>query len=382
MKCKNCLLPDAVPGANIDAQGVCAYCRQRRTVDLESEEQQRVERQRDLELALDSCRGEGEYDCIVMLSGGKDSCYLLHKIKHDYGLNALAFTVNIHVPDIAWKNIHQTVARLEVPHITYTPPKQLYRRLFRFLLQNQNARGAVRTVCYVCAPLTEGYALKLAVEKNIPLILAGYSPGQPDPDRMVYEFPKAMITETDWIPQEIRGSGQFSKADLQLFWNPANYPADTRFPRYLAPFHAWRYNQTEVMKTVVELGLVRNTRHASPILSNCPVNWLLMYSDLKNLGYNSYAPEFAALIREKKASRRYWRLLGPLVDFMIRKQILLGKHVKKALKWLDLNPSDLRITRGEPDINNVCPSEDRCQLEEMNDAEIRDLEEVCADEPQ
>ena len=56
------------------------------------------------------------------------------------------------------------------------------------------------------------------------------------------------------------------------------------------------------MKKVVQLGLVSNSRHASPVHSNCPLNWLLMYSDLQNLHYNPYAPEFSTLIREGKAS--------------------------------------------------------------------------------
>jgi len=55
------------------------------------------------------------------------------------------------------------------------------------------------------------------------------------------------------------------------------------------------------MRQVVRLGLVRRSSHASPIVSNYPINWLMMYSDLKHFGYNPYAPEFADLIREGKA---------------------------------------------------------------------------------
>ena len=99
------------------------------------------------------------------------------------------------------------------------------------------------------------------------------------------------------------------------------------------------------MRKVVELGLISSARSASPVHSNCPLNWLLMYSDLKNLGYNPYAPEFAALIREGKASRLRWKFMMPFVNFMIRRQVLLGKQVRKSLKWLALKPSDLRITQ-------------------------------------
>ena len=36
--------------------------------------------------------------------------------------------------------------------------------------------------------------------------------------------------------------------------------------------------------------------------------------------------------------------MGPLVNFIIRRQIFLGREVKKSLDWLDLKPDELRIT--------------------------------------
>jgi hypothetical protein len=328
----------------LDEQSVCNLCHERTLIDLEAEEILRLKREADLEKALTDCRGKAEYDAIVNLSGGKDSCLLLHKLKEEYSLNVLAFTTDMNIPECAWRNIKRTVEKLGVHHITYSPPREFYRKLYRFLLQNQEERGAVRTVCYVCAPLFEGYSLKLATEKRIPLVLAGYSPGQPEPDRMEYEFSRVLLCNTDWTPPSVRDSGLFSQDELNLFWNPFKYSKTTTFPRYLAPFHAWRYSQSEVMNSVVELGLIANSRSASPVHSNCPVNWLLMYSDLQNLGFNPYAPEFSKLIREGKANRFYWRMMGPVVNFIIRNRILLGRNVTTSLNWLGLKTSDLRIT--------------------------------------
>lgn len=351
--CTNCLLPAAVPNARLDANRVCGACRDFQFIDLEGQEQVRARREADLEATLAACRGQGQYDVLVNLSGGKDSCLLLYKLKVEYGLNVLAFTTNINIPDVAWQNIHRTVERLDVPHVTYTPPKDFYKRLYNFLLKNQEERGAVRTVCYVCAPLYEGYSLRLAMEKSIPLVAAGYSPGQPEPERMEYEFSRQLLCETDWTPPEVRDSGLFSDDELRLFWNPLEYPAGTAFPRYIAPFHAWRYSQAEAMKLVVKLGLISSSRKASPVHSNCPVNWLLMYSDLKHLGFNPYAPEFAQLIRQGKASRLYWRVMTPIVNFMIRRRILLGRNVTKSLQWLGLDPRELKITRPADDFPHV-----------------------------
>lgn len=343
-KCRKCLLPAAVPGSDLDASGICRPCREYSPKSHTVEEQERLRRERDLDAALEASRGSGQYDCLVPFSGGKDSAWLLYKLVVEYKLRVLAFTVDVNIPEVAWKNIRRTVSTLGCDLLTYRPPAEFYRKLFRFLLCNQEARGAVYTVSYVYAPLFEGDSIKIALEKGIPLVLAGYSPGQPEPERMLYEFSRRLIESTDWTPPGLRECGEFSAAELKRFFNPLDYPAGTVFPRYLAPFHAWPYSQDEAMKIVVEKGLIASSRNASPVFSNYPINWLMMYSDLMNFGYNPYAPEFATLIREGKAKLSEWRIMAPIVDFMIRRRVFLGRHVTEHLNWLDMKPADLRIT--------------------------------------
>lgn len=68
-------------------------------------------------------------------------------------------------------------------------------------------------------------------------------------------------------------------------------------------------------------------------------------SDLRSFGCNPYAPEFAALIRAGKADRRQWTLMAPLVDFLIRQRLGPGREVPRSLRWLNLEPDMLKITR-------------------------------------
>lgn len=342
-KCKKCLLPEAVPGSQIDSDSVCGYCKTPKSKYLSVSPN--PAHQEDLEQTLKTCRKRNPngYDCLVPLSGGKDSIYLLYKLKVEYGLRVLAFTTNIDLPSVAWSNIRTALARLDIDHEVFSPAPAFVRKLFRYLLQNQEARGAVYTVSYVYAPLFEGDAIRLAIEKDIPLILAGYSPGQPDPQRMLYEFSPQLIREEDWTPPHLKECGEFTSEELSRFYNPLELPKNTRYPRYLAPFHAWEYDQDEVMRKVAELDLVKRGRHASPIVSNYPINWLMMYSDLKHFNYNPYAPEFSTLIREGKANLNYWRIMAPLVDFMIRSKVLLGREVARSQKWLGLTDQDLHI---------------------------------------
>ena len=145
-RCKNCLIPDTVPGVTLAADGVCNFCHQeaeQREVVVAAEEAARQEREADLERTLADCRGQAEYDCVVPLSGGKDSIYLLYRLKHDYGLKVLAFTVDANLPPLAWDSIRRALTKLDIDQVVYRPSHGFYQKLFRYLLQNQEARGAV-----------------------------------------------------------------------------------------------------------------------------------------------------------------------------------------------------------------------------------------------
>ncbi|MCM8594495.1 hypothetical protein [Accumulibacter sp.] len=346
-RCRNCLLPERVPGAALSDDGVCRLCRDKAGLARQAAADEQVRRasEEDLERTLAEWRGRAEYDCLVPLSGGKDSIYLLHRLAVERKLKVLAFTVDINIPPLAWDNIRRALGKLNIDHFSYAPANDFYRKTFRYLLRNQEERGAVYTLSYVYAPLFEGDAIRLAIQKGIPLVLAGYSPGQPEAERMLYEFSRQLICHTDWTPPELAACGEFTADELTRFHNPKSYPPGTAFPRYLAPFHAWPYNQDEIMRTVVEQGLVASSRHASPIHSNYPINWLLMYSDLRTFGYNPYAPEFASLIRHGKANLNYWRLMAPVVDFLIRRRLGPAREVTRSLDWLGLTADELRITR-------------------------------------
>jgi hypothetical protein len=347
--CRKCLLTTRVPGVSFDNKGVCNLCREweTRTEDRQKQESERAARQHDLEETLRNPSGQGEYDCILSFSGGKDSCYLLYKLVKEYKLRVLAYTSDFDIPPNTWDNIRRTLRHLNVDHHVETPSNEIYKRFIRYLLCNQTKRGAVHTVCYFWLDIREGDILRLAMEKNIPLIVTGYSPGQPDPERMLYEMPPERISQEDWTPHELFDNGLFNNSERSLFWNPHRYGSGAKFPRILAPFHVWDYDQEEVMKRVVELGLAKNHWYVNPFLSNFTLNWLFIYSDLKNLGYNPYKPEFSQLIREGKARRSFLGVLFFMMDFMAQNKVFLGRHVERSLKWLDLQPDELRIQDNE-----------------------------------
>ena len=114
-RCKSCILPISYPYMELDSNGICRYCRRHRKFTVQGEKRlfEEVEKYR---------TKDNSPDCIVALSGGRDSCYGLHYIKKVLGLNPIAFTYDWGlVTDLARRNAARICGELGVEHIIRTP---------------------------------------------------------------------------------------------------------------------------------------------------------------------------------------------------------------------------------------------------------------------
>lgn len=84
-RCTKCLLPETMTYICFDKHGVCNYCRNYKKIRIKGEDALKkiVEKYR---------RNDGEPDCIVAFSGGRDSSYGLHYVKNILGMNPVAYT--------------------------------------------------------------------------------------------------------------------------------------------------------------------------------------------------------------------------------------------------------------------------------------------------
>jgi hypothetical protein len=120
-------------------------------------------------------RSDGGYDCIVGLSGGRDSSYLLYYAVRELGLNVLAYTVdNGFLPDQTKINIATMVDLLDVDHIV---EKQTYtRRCIRPFLTAWIRQPTPAMLSSMCVGCRLGMALgflRTAKRYEIPLLLTG-----------------------------------------------------------------------------------------------------------------------------------------------------------------------------------------------------------------
>lgn len=116
--CVRCVMPDSKPDLLIDDSGVCSACRSyefRAEVDWD-------QRLSELLTILDRHRNQsGEHwDCIVPVSGGKDSTYQVVRMLQ-FGMNPLCVTATTcDLTPIGRKNL-ENLRRLGVDHVEFSP---------------------------------------------------------------------------------------------------------------------------------------------------------------------------------------------------------------------------------------------------------------------
>lgn len=139
-RCTRCLLPASIKGITFDEEGVCNHCRdyERNFAAWDSiKDRKSQEFQQLLEKAKSLKR---PYDCLVPLSGGKDSTYALYLATKVYNLRTLAVTLdNGYLSNPAKENIKNALANCNADHFFYHINKANSTILFRkFVLKAGN----------------------------------------------------------------------------------------------------------------------------------------------------------------------------------------------------------------------------------------------------
>ncbi|WP_075255607.1 N-acetyl sugar amidotransferase [Herbaspirillum camelliae] len=170
--CSRCIYDERVPAIHFDDQGVCNYCRQVESL-INQYGTGRPKGEAEFARILDDIRRDGrgkQYDCIVGVSGGTDSSYLVHLAKQ-WGLRPLAVHYdNTWNSAIATMNIHKVLDGLGVDLYTHVVANKEADDIFRsFFLSG---------VAEIEASTDLGYAYllrKVAAKYSIKYILEGHS---------------------------------------------------------------------------------------------------------------------------------------------------------------------------------------------------------------
>ena len=166
--CVRCCIPETNEGIKFDELGFCQACQS-------SEQKMHInwaEREQKLRALLDGykARAGNNYDCIVPISGGKDSTFQLHVLTKIYGMKPLAVTFSHNwYSETGRYNLQNALERFEVDHIMFTPSRSLVNRLARLSLYK------IGDSCWHCHAGVGAFPLQVAVKFQIPLLVWGES---------------------------------------------------------------------------------------------------------------------------------------------------------------------------------------------------------------
>lgn len=115
-------------------KGICNACK---VNDYKKENIDWEKREKQLKKLCDKFRkNNGDYDCLIPGSGGKDSFYVSHVLKHKYGMNPLTLTFSPHLyTDWGFKNFKSWI-QTGFDNYLFTPNPKIHRLLTRISLEN------------------------------------------------------------------------------------------------------------------------------------------------------------------------------------------------------------------------------------------------------
>lgn len=136
--CTRCIYDDRVSAISFDDAGVCNYCQQLDGL-VDQYGTGRKEGGAEFARILDEIRAAGrgkKYDCIIGVSGGTDSSYMVHQAIHEWGLRPLAVHYdNTWNSAIATQNIARVLLPLDVDLYTHVVNNEeaddIFRAFFR-----------------------------------------------------------------------------------------------------------------------------------------------------------------------------------------------------------------------------------------------------------
>lgn len=269
--CKRCIMPDTRPEIVFNEEGVCDAClsveRKAKGIDWE---------QRDLQFRaiLDKYRGDGsKWDCIIPVSGGKDSCYQAYTMKYTYGMTPLCVNfVPCEMTYVGHKNL-EFLRDLGFDLIQMGANRKVYREMSKIGFHRLGDCCWPEHIGIFTAPV------RIAVQFEIPLIIWGENSqleyGGPAHAREEQILDRRWLEEYQMLGYRIGDLVQdgFAPNDLKVW----QYPSDEDLRRvgvtglFLGYFTKWDGRRN--MEVMTKLGWNHN--------SDGPVEGT--YTDYENL---------------------------------------------------------------------------------------------------
>lgn len=305
-RCIRCILPETFPDIEFNADGICSICTDFEKLDKQLVSLEKLEKKFN-DLVSESKKISRQYDALVAYSGGKDSTFLIHTLKKNYNLKLLAVTMdNGFITRQTFDNIRRIVDNMNVDHIVFKPGFELAKKVFSTSANNSIYPTSLlkvgSSVCISCIRMVTNISLRIAIEKKIPMIMLGNSPGQ------IIKSESEIIYQDNKIPFELKRSLFKPLADkvgndiyYYLMLDKEDYHAKP-FPYTISPFPIIGYDEKIIYQTIEKLGWQR-PKDVDACSTNCQLNSYGIVKHCEKMKYHPYEYELSSSVRLGTISR-------------------------------------------------------------------------------
>ncbi|MGZ5210559.1 MAG: phosphopantetheine-binding protein, partial [Kaistella sp.] len=295
--CVRCGLPSNYPQAEFDEKGVCNYCLS--FEDYRQNAEKYFKTPADLQKLFDKSKAErrGEYDCLMLLSGGKDSTYALAQLV-GMGVRVLTYTLdNGYISESAKANIRRVVNVLGVDHVFGETPAM--NEIFVDSLKKYS------NVCNGCFKTIYTLSTQVALKKKIPFIVTGLSRGQFFETRLTEElFWKDDVETIDKTILEARKSYHRVNDAVKRLLDTSIFNEDSVFEKVqFLDFYRFVDVDFEEMMNYLDKNLPWVRPSDTGRSTNCLINQVGIYVHKKERGYSNYAFPYSWDVRMGHKSR-------------------------------------------------------------------------------
>ena len=165
--CKACVMPDTRPGIYFDENQVCSACNNYN----KKKHTNWAVRWEELNKMCDRYRNQGKfgYDCIIAVSGGKDSHYQTYIMKEKMGMNPLLVTVedNMSMTEAGINNLKNISEVFGCNLISLKPDIHAQKKIMRSTFEEMGKPT------WIIDRLIYTFPLHMAVQWEIPFVIYG-----------------------------------------------------------------------------------------------------------------------------------------------------------------------------------------------------------------
>jgi hypothetical protein len=327
-RCKRCVMPETKGRVEIDENGLCNICREREKDNTKVEKKDEKESLSYFKKKLlFHTKSSPKYDCIVSVSGGKDSMMTLYIAKKILNLRVLAvFVDNGFVLPEMYHNVNSASEILGIDLIIYKT-NDFFDIFKKCILSKKEVY-----FCRLCHILLENVVKKICIQNEVKVIMGGYTKGQNyiKSNELFWIYEKSDKNVVDIFKDDDK-----YKELSEIFTNPMAY-MNKEYGNILqlSPFRYIDWNEDQIVDTLkAELNFKRSKDSWPKNSSNCIFNYVAQYKALDFFGYSQHETELSDLVRSGEMNRdRALEIINtPLKE----------EHIVSALSKMGLDIKDI-----------------------------------------